>query len=154
MGWREISQPEAYTLYSFTSTVEAHERPSLTEPEKKLPRNPPCKNYLNQFFGAQEAAKRNTYSEDGSLPRLKVCLVPITRVKRGHQIPQNWSYSHLGVTIWMLGSEPWSSIRTVNALTHRDISLAFITLLTNCPKNETLSKIVKAYNVFNCACVC
>lgn len=32
-------------------------------------------------------------------------LVP-TKTRRGHLIPQNWSYRWLWVTMWVLGSEP------------------------------------------------
>lgn len=44
-----------------------------------------------------------------------VYLVPV-EARRGPQIPWNWSYSQLGATMWVLGTQPWSNARAVRAL--------------------------------------
>lgn len=44
-----------------------------------------------------------------------VCLVPL-EVRRGPQISKNWSYGWLWVSLWVLGIELWSSIRTTLVL--------------------------------------
>jgi hypothetical protein len=51
-----------------------------------------------------------------------VCLVPM-EVRRGNGILWNWSYQWLGITMWVLGIEPWSSERT-HVLNHGAISSA------------------------------
>ena len=43
------------------------------------------------------------------------CLVPL-KVRRGCQIPWNWSYRQLWAASWVLGSEPRSSARAASAL--------------------------------------
>lgn len=52
-----------------------------------------------------------------------VCLVPLA-VRRGPQISKNWSYRWLWLSLWVLGIELWSSIRTTLVLNGLSISPA------------------------------
>ena len=46
-----------------------------------------------------------------------MCLSLPSEVRRGHQIPWNWNYGWLWVTVWMIGIELRPSVRAASAQT-------------------------------------
>lgn len=59
-----------------------------------------------------------------------VCLAPM-KVRIGHWIPWNWSYSWLWTTMWVLGIEPGSSGRAESAFNLWSLSLNYILIKIN-----------------------
>ena len=55
------------------------------------------------------------------------CLVP-TEVRRGLQIPWNWSYGWVWATVWVLKTESGSSARATSALNHWAISPGYFSI--------------------------
>lgn len=47
-----------------------------------------------------------------------VCMQEHVEVRRGRQLTWNWSQKQLQTTMWVLGTEPVSSLRAVRSLNH------------------------------------
>jgi hypothetical protein len=66
-------------------------------------------------------------------------------VQRGLLILRIWSYRWLGATVWLFGTESWSTARTASALLPADLSLQvlllnFVILLSLEKKQKTKNK--------------
>lgn len=61
---------------------------------------------------------------------LFACLVT-TEVRRGHQIPGNWSCGWLRTTMWVLGIQPRASARAASAPNPQAISSACVSTFLN-----------------------
>lgn len=60
--------------------------------------------------------------------RCTICVSGAVEARRGHQIPENWSFRWLWAWVYVVGIKPGTSGRTVSALGHWAISPAVLSL--------------------------
>jgi hypothetical protein len=56
-----------------------------------------------------------------------LCIV--NRYQKREEIPWNLNYRWLGTAMWVMGVQPWSSARAINAANHLAISPVTFTFL-------------------------